>query len=348
MATICRERPLRRSVAPGADSVYQVQRNGTEARSLQGPRPRPATRWLMCCEKRESQRLPAHVPVMADEVLKWLNPRIGQTIVDCTVGGGGHTRLLAEKVGSTGRVIGLDRDPAALGVAGQVLAGLPVELVHSDFRDLPEVLGELGINGVDGVILDLGVSSDQLADVERGFSFTAEGPLDMRFDPTQGEPVRRLINRLSAEHLADLIYQLGEERYSRRIARKIVERRKSAPIETSVELADLIRSCVPRPRRGKRIDPATRTFQALRIAVNDELGSLETALRRIPDCLAGHGRLAVISFHSLEDRRVKEALRDDPRYQALTKKPIRPSDEETTRNPRAKSAKLRVAERVAP
>jgi 16S rRNA (cytosine1402-N4)-methyltransferase len=190
------------------------------------------------------------------------------------------------------------------------------------------------------------LSSDQLADESRGFSFDSAGPLDLRFNPELGEPAWRLLDRLSAEHLADLIYQYGEERFSRRIARRIVESRRHAPIRTAAQLAQLVRSCVPRSRH-ERIDPATRTFQALRIAVNDELKSLENGLRRIPDCLHPGGRFAVISFHSLEDRRVKEAFRQDSRLRILTKKPIRPSELEMSANPRSRSAKLRVAERRA-
>ena len=194
--------------------------------------------------------------------------------------------------------------------------------------------------------MDLGVSSDQLADEQRGFSFSAEGPLDLRFDPTSGKPASQLINRLSADHLADLIYRYGEERYSRRIARAIVKQRREKPIETAAELAELVRQAVPPSRDRHRIDPATRTFQALRIAVNEELRSLEIALRRIPDCLAPKARMAVISFHSLEDRRVKKAFRDDPRMEVLTTKPVRPGDEEIESNPRSRSAKLRVAAKV--
>jgi 16S rRNA (cytosine1402-N4)-methyltransferase len=189
-----------------------------------------------------------------------------------------------------------------------------------------------------------------LADEQRGFSFSSTGPLDLRFDPLSGEPARRLVNRLSVERLAELIHRYGEDRHSRRIARAIVERRREKPIETAVELAELVRRCVPRtaghPGGTRRIDPATRTFQALRIAVNDEMKSLEIALRRLPDCLHRQARLAVISFHSLEDRPVKEAFRDDRRLRVLTPKPVRPDVEETTRNPRARSAKLRVAERM--
>ncbi len=194
--------------------------------------------------------------------------------------------------------------------------------------------------------MDLGVSSDQLADAGRGFSFTAEGPLDLRFDPFSGEPARRLINRLSADHLTELIYYYGEERYSRRIAQAIVQQRRNKPIETSMELAELIRRVMPRSSQGQRIDPAMRTFQALRIAVNDELKSLEIALRRVPDCLRQGARMVVISFHSLEDRRVKEAFRNDKRLRILTPKPIRPGLEEMDRNPRCRSAKLRAAERL--
>jgi 16S rRNA (cytosine1402-N4)-methyltransferase len=297
----------------------------------------------------DADRVPAtsiHVPVLLEEILHWLDPRPGQTIVDGTLGGGGHTRALAERVAPNGRVIALDRDPAALAAAEAVLAGLPVTLVESNYCDLPEVSAQLNVSAVDGIVLDLGLSSDQLADAARGFSFDADGPLDLRFNPLAGEPAARLVNRLSAEHLADLIFRFGEERHSRRIARAIVEARRDAPIETAGQLAAIVRRAVPRRPHGQRIDPATRTFQALRIAVNDELKSLDIALRRLPDCLRPGGRLAVISFHSLEDRPVKEALRDDPRWQPLTKKPIRAGEAELARNPRARSAKLRVAERI--
>jgi 16S rRNA (cytosine1402-N4)-methyltransferase len=287
----------------------------------------------------------AHVSVLLDEVVQWLQPRPGSTLVDGTLGGGGHARALAERVAPGGLVIALDRDGAAVEAAQRRLAGLPVRAAQANFCDLPEVLDQWDIREVDGVVLDLGLSTDQLADAARGFSFSADGPLDLRFDPSSGEPAWRLVNRLSAEHLADVIYRYGEERCSRRIARAIVEARRAGPIQRAAELADLVRRCVPMPRGGHRIDAATRTFQALRIAVNDELKSLEIALRRIPDRLRPQGRLAVISFHSLEDRRVKEAFRDDPRYDVLTRKPVRPSPEETADNPRSRSAKLRVAAR---
>ena len=257
--------------------------------------------------------------------------------------GAAAIRALAERVGASGKLISLDRDPAAVEAAMRNLADLPVTPVHANFCDLPEVLAELGVTAVDGILLDLGISSDQLADSDRGFSFSSTGSLDLRFDPMQGKPAWRLLERLSAEHLADVIYQYGEERYSRRIARAIVQRREdNRPVQTAAELADLVRHCVPRSRH-ERIDPATRTFQALRIFVNEELKSLEIALRRLPDCLRPGGRIAIISFHSLEDRRIKEAFRDNPRLKALTRKPITPSDGEIAGNPRSRSAKLRVA-----
>jgi 16S rRNA (cytosine1402-N4)-methyltransferase len=285
-----------------------------------------------------------HVPVLREEVIEWLRPQPGQIFVDGTLGGGGHTRLLAEAVGKTGTVIGVDRDPLSVERAANELGDLPVRAVQANYSDIPEILDQLDIKSVDGIVLDLGLSSDQLVDDERGFSFQSAGPLDLRFDPTRGEPAWKLIERLSAEHLAELIFRYGEERFSRKIAQRIVETRRKAPIRTSADLAALVRRTVPRSQVD-RIDPATRTFQALRIAVNDELKWLEVALRRLPDCLRPGGRLAVISFHSLEDRLVKEAFRNDSRLQVLTRRPIRPTESESADNPRSRSAKLRVAER---
>ena len=287
-----------------------------------------------------------HVPVMLDEVIHWIEPCPGKVIVDGTFGGGGHAGAIAKLVAPTGTVIGLDRDPAAVEAAERTFANLPIRPVLANFCDLPEVLEQLEVSSIDGAVLDLGLSSDQLADTQRGFSFSSTGPLDLRFDTTRGEPAARLVNRLSAEHLADLIYAYGEERHSRRIARKIIARRREKPIETAAELAELVRRSIPTTRGRQQIDPATRTFQALRIAVNEELKSLEIALRRLPECLTPGACLVVISFHSLEDRRVKEAFRDDERYEVLTKKPVRPSADEVDRNPRARSAKLRAARRV--
>lgn len=287
-----------------------------------------------------------HVPVMPIEVLELLAIREGATLVDGTMGGGGHTRLMSQAVGPTGRVISLDRDPGAVERTTELLADLTnVTPVHANYADLPEVMEDLEIERVDGILLDLGLSSDQLADRERGFSFNADGPLDLRFDPTVGEPASKMLSRLSAEHLADIIYQYGEERMSRRIARAVVERRRQRPIDTAGDLADLIRRVVPRSK-NHRIDPATRTFQALRIAVNDELRSLEVALARMPSLLATAGRLVVISFHSLEDRMVKGAFRDSDLLQVVTKKPLVASASEQAGNPRSRSAKLRAAERV--
>jgi 16S rRNA (cytosine1402-N4)-methyltransferase len=290
--------------------------------------------------------LPLHVPVMLEEVIQALDPLPGQTIVDGTLGGGGHTRALSDRVGASGLVLALDRDAAAHTAAERNLAGRSIKLVTANFCELPEILTQLEIPTVDGIVLDLGLSSDQLDDAERGFSFDSDGPLDLRFDTDSGEPAWRLIERLDATELANVIFQYGEERHSRRIARNIVERRAIDPIRTARQLAEVVRRSVPRGPESRRIDPATRTFQALRIAVNDELGSLKKSLETFPACLRMGGRLAVISFHSLEDRLVKTAFRDDPRYGVLTRKPIRPSEAEIERNPRARSAKLRVAERI--
>ncbi len=283
-----------------------------------------------------------HVPVLPREVLELLAPLPGETMVDGTLGGAGHTRMLAAAVGDNGQVLSFDRDGQAIEAAEQILRGLPIKLVHANFRELRQVLDQLEIRGVDGVLLDLGLSSDQLADRERGFSFESDGPLDLRFDTDEGESAAQLINRLREERLADMIYEYGEERLSRRIARKIVETRRERPIQTARELADIVRKCVPRSPRDK-IDPATRTFQALRIAVNDELGSLDRVLRDLPACLNPGGRVAIISFHSLEDRRVKEAFRAEPRFEILTKKPLTASEAELAENPRSRSAKLRAA-----
>ena len=291
-----------------------------------------------------------HESVLTDETLNYLSPKSGQTIVDGTLGGAGHTLLIAERVAPHGVVVGIDRDVGAIERAAQRLSGLPVRLVHGSYGDLPEILAELQIHTIDGLLLDLGLSSDQLADRERGFSFQSDGPLDMRYDTSGGEPAWRLLNRLSAEHLAEIIFQYGDERYSRRIARRIVEIRRREPIKTADQLAAAIREVVPRPRhqsrataRKKAIDPATRTFQALRIAVNNELAILDDILRRAPSCIRPGGMLVIISFHSLEDRRVKTAFRDDDRYEVVTKKPVIPTSTEMSNNPRARSAKLRAA-----
>ncbi len=290
---------------------------------------------------------PCHVPVLPAEVLEYLAPAPGQVLVDATVGAGGHSRLLAERVGPTGRLVGLDQDAAMLDLALPRLVGLPVTLVQANFDRLEEVLAEQGIPAVDGVLADLGVCSDQLDMPDRGLSFQQLGPLDMRLDPTQGEPAGALLSYLGERDLADLIYQYGEERFSRRIARKIVETRKHMPLETTEQLAELVRRCVPRPRgRRPAIDPATRVFQALRIAVNDELGALDRLLAFLPRVIKPGGRAVVISFHSLEDRRVKQAFRAKETWEVLTRKPVQAGEDEVRNNPRARSAKLRAARRL--
>ena len=289
---------------------------------------------------------PRHVPVLPAEVLEALAVAPGQVVVDATIGAGGHTRLLAERLMPGGRLIGLDQDAAMLDLARPRLEGLPVTLVQANFEQLPEVLNDLGIGQVDAVFADLGFCSDQLDDPQRGLSFSRPGPLDMRLDPTRGEPASALLRRLSERDLADVIYQYGEERFSRRIARKIVEVRKRMPLETTEQLADLVRRCVPHRGRRVAIDPATRVFQALRIAVNDELGALDRLLAALPGCVKPGGRAAIISFHSLEDRRVKQAFRNRSLWDALTRKPVQANEDEVRNNPRARSAKLRAAVRV--
>jgi 16S rRNA (cytosine1402-N4)-methyltransferase len=286
---------------------------------------------------------PRHVPVLAAELLKLADPQPGQAWIDCTVGGGGHSVLFAERLGTTGRLIGLDQDPAMLALARPRLEEMPATLVHANFDQLPSVLRNMGIEAVDGVIADLGFASDQVDERQRGLSFRDDGPLDMRLDRSTGTTAADLVNALSGAALADLFFELGEERHSRRVARRIVERRGEKPFATTAELAEVVRRCVP---RSGAIDPATRVFQALRIAVNDELGALDRLLAALPRIVKPGGAAAIISFHSLEDRRVKQAFRTANVWQALTKKPVEADDAEVNRNPRARSAKLRVARRV--
>ncbi len=292
-----------------------------------------------------------HIPVMTAEVLQHLRPEQGGLFVDCTVGLGGHSRALLEAGAS--RVIGLDRDLDALARARETLApwGDRVELVHADYRELDAVLDSRQIVHVDGALADLGVSSMQFDAPGRGFSFMRDEPLDMRMDRTGAETAADLVAQTSERDLADAIFQYGEERFSRRIARALVEARRESPVDTTGRLATIVRRAIPHRGGHVRIDPATKTFQALRIWVNRELDGLdrfvETAARR----LRAGARLAVITFHSLEDRIVKHTLRAlqqrDGVVQVLTKKPLIPTDIEVARNPRARSAKLRVAERIA-
>ncbi len=289
-----------------------------------------------------------HVPVLPLSVLQLLDPQPGQTIVDATLGGGGHAMMLAQRLGPSGHLIGLDRDPAALARVTErwkTIADAPrFTPVHRNFENLRNVLDDLKIDRVDAVLADLGFSSDQMDTAERGLSFQREGPLDMRLDPTDEQTAGDIIASWSEKDLADLFYHLGEERHSRRVARKIVAVRQETPITTTVQLADIVRSCVPRSKGG--IDPATRVFQALRIGVNDELGSLRRLLEALPLCLKHGGKTAIISFHSLEDRMVKWTFRESATWEIVTKKPVEADEEEQASNPRSRSAKLRVAKLV--
>ena len=291
-----------------------------------------------------------HVPVLTVEALHYLQPQRGGLFVDCTVGLGGHARALLE-AGAT-RLIGLDRDLDALAVARVTLAPWRdrVDLVHADYRSIEEVLNGRGITVVDGTLADLGISSLQLDAEGRGFSFQRDEPLDMRMDRSRGDTAADLVGRSTETEIADAIFTFGEERFSRRIARAIVEARREAPIATTGRLAAIVRRVIPR-RGYMRIDPATRTFQAMRIWVNRELEGLDRFLHAAARRLRAGARLVVITFHSLEDRIVKHTLRAlehaaDAAVKVLTKKPIVPGDDEVRRNPRARSAKLRAAERV--
>ncbi len=311
-----------------------------------------------------------HVPVLLKEAIDFLNIRRGGTYIDATVGLGGHSYEIARRLGAQGRLIGVDKDRAALGIArtvvgGQVLVASEdfegwraagdqatdwpaIELRHGSFAGLADDRGLAADGGkAEGILADLGVSSLQLDDAARGFSFQADGPLDMRMDPQTGQTAEQVVNQADEVTLANLIYEFGEERRSRRIARAIV---RSRPIRTTAQLAAIV-SAAARPMNPaeRRIHPATRTFQALRIFVNHELEDLRELLRIAPQLLKPGGRLVVISFHSLEDRMVKDALREGARqgwYQVLTRKPVIATDEEIDRNARARSAKLRAAERV--
>jgi len=292
-----------------------------------------------------------HEPVLLAEVIAHLAPARGGLYVDCTLGAGGHARALLEH-GAT-RLLGLDRDADALAIAGATLKPWAdrVELVHADYRTLPALLDGRGIATVQGVLADLGVSSMQLDRPERGFSFREDAPLDMRMDRSQGETAADLLATADERTIADAIYTYGEERHSRRIARAIVAARAETPIETTGQLATIVRRAVP-TRGWQRIDPATRTFQGLRIWVNRELDGLAEFLRAVVARLDAGARLAIIAFHSLEDRIVKHTFRQlaqDPlqRLGLVTRRPIVAGDDEVARNPRARSAKLRVAERLA-
>jgi 16S rRNA (cytosine1402-N4)-methyltransferase len=306
---------------------------------------------------------PLHIPVLVDEVVLALGPQPGQLLLDGTFGLGGYSRALL--AAAPCRVVGIDRDPQAIARGRALEADFPsrLQLIEGRFGEMERLLHAAGIDAVDGVALDIGVSSPQIDDPERGFSFRFDGPLDMRMGG-EGPSAAALVNSLGETELADIIFQLGEERLSRRVARAIVDARREAPIERTAALARIIRSVVPASRDG--IDPATRTFQALRIYVNDELGELTRGLGAAERLLKAGGRLAVVSFHSLEDRAIKLFLRERagaaptgsrhlpegaprraPTFRLIGRKPIEAGPEELSNNPRARSAKLRVAERTA-
>lgn len=299
----------------------------------------------------ETTDWPIHLPVLPKEVCEYSEAASGEVWVDGTAGGGGHTADILQAVQPHGHVIAIDRDPAACLKLQKRFDQQAVIVVNDSYHHLPlhldRIAESIGVAKpllVDGILLDLGLSSDQLADRERGFSFQSDGPLDLRYNPNEGESAAELLRYIREEDLANIIYQFGEERFSRRIARRIVEQRKIEPIETAKQLADLIHRSVPGRIHG-RVDSATRTFQALRIAVNRELEIVEKALRELPACLKPGGRFLVISFHSLEDRLVKHIFREHEALEVLTKKPIEASDDEERRNPRSRSAKLRVSKR---
>jgi 16S rRNA (cytosine1402-N4)-methyltransferase len=295
-----------------------------------------------------------HIPALLQETLTLLAPAPGEVFLDGTAGAGGHAAEFALRVGPDGLLVCADADPEMLAVAAERLSAFPwVRLVHADFSDLGRLREAAGWRPFDGALLDLGISSLQLDDPGRGFSFREDGPLDMRRDPGSGGPTAGEILRDAREkELADLFYRFGEERFSRRIARAVAERRRKSPLRSTAELAETVASAIPRRAWPRDMHPATRVFQALRIAVNRELDSLAAFLEAIPGHLSRGGRVAVISFHSLEDRLVKEAFRrraggpgGGATLEALTRKPVVPSDREVRENPRARSAKLRVARR---
>ena len=301
-----------------------------------------------------------HRPVLLDEALDLLAVRDGGTYLDCTLGGGGHAREVLRRAGPSGRLIGLDRDASALAkAAGQLeSASGQVTLIHRDYRYLDEVLTELGIRGVDGILFDLGVSTWQVLEPERGFSYNHDAPLDMRMDQQTATTAADLVNELGERELAGLIWRYGEEKWARRIASSITAVRARHPITTTGQLAEIIKASIPAAARRTGPHPAKRTFQALRIAVNDELAGLEDGLESGIGMLVPGGRIVVISFHSLEDRIVKNTFRkwSLPRsdldagtgtgLRILTRKPLRPGTAEMETNPRARSAKLRAAEKL--
>lgn len=293
-----------------------------------------------------------HTPVLLQETLRLLSPAPGEVFLDGTAGAGGHAEEIARRIGPDGILVCADLDPSMLAVASERLLAVPfARFVPADFSELEKLREAADGRPFDGMLLDLGISSLQLDDPSRGFSFREDGPLDMRRDPESGAPAARdILRRATEKELADIFYRFGEERFSRRIARAIVERRRRDPVERTVQLADLVKRAIPRKAWPREIHPATRVFQALRIAVNRELESLSAYLDGFARHLAKGGRAAVISFHSLEDRLVKTAFREQSSGEkavlsVLTRKPVVPGAEEIVTNPRARSAKLRAARR---
>ena len=306
-----------------------------------------------------------HVSVLLEECIEGLNIKPDGIYVDGTLGGAGHSSRIAAKL-TTGTLVGIDRDPVALTAAGERLApfGDRVRLVHSNFCELDSALESLGIDGVDGILLDLGVSSPQLDDGQRGFSYMADAPLDMRMNGQDSLDAKQIVNRWSYDELKRILYDYGEERFAPRIAAAICKRREEKEIETTLELVDIIRSAMPASALREKQHPAKRSFQAIRIAVNDELGSVERVMKKAVPLLNRGGRLAVITFHSLEDRIVKNAMAEaakgctcprefpvcvcgkTPQVKLITRKPIVSGPEELERNPRARSAKLRICEKL--
>lgn len=306
-----------------------------------------------------------HVSVLLQECLDGLAIKPDGIYVDGTLGGAGHSSRIAEKL-TTGRLIGIDRDPVALKAAGERLEPYKdrITLVHSNFCEIAQVLQDLNVSGVDGILLDLGVSSPQLDDAERGFSYMADAPLDMRMNGTDALTAREVVNSWPQEELRRILYTYGEERYAPQIAAAICRKREEKPIETTLELVDVIRSAMPAAALREKQHPAKRSFQAIRIAVNDELGSVEKVMRDAIPLLKPGGRMAVITFHSLEDRIVKTAMADaakgctcppsfpvcvcgkKPQVRLVSRKPITAGDAELTENPRSRSAKLRVCEKL--
>jgi 16S rRNA (cytosine1402-N4)-methyltransferase len=294
---------------------------------------------------------PQHVPVLLDESLQYLNVRPGAVICDATLGLGGHSEAIAKRLGGAGKLVCFDRDPEAMAKAQARLTALAEELgsempeVRYVARPFSAIAEEIAPGSLDGLLADFGVSSLQLDEAHRGFSFRADGPLDMRMDPRGGVTAEQVVNQADEEELANLIYEYGEERRSRRIARAIVRAR---PIHTTAELARVVSAAAP-TMKGDKIHPATRTFQALRIRVNSELGEIQSLLKSAGSLLKPGGRVALISFHSLEDRLVKDAFRDGAKageFEILTKKPVVAHEEEARRNPRSRSAKLRAAQKT--